>query len=155
MRLDPDHCAFVQSGVSIDVAGRDAHNVPAIGRALGCRVSPDRGRVTVFVSRRRSGRLLNAVASTRAVGVIFCYAGTHRALQLKGSDAEVVAVTADDLAQCRAATAAFVSNIVALGYTEERARAEVNAPEHDLVGVSFQVESAFVQTPGPAAGARI
>jgi hypothetical protein len=155
MFLDPDQCAFVQSGVSIDVAGRDAHNVPAIARAIGCRVSPDRGRITVFVNRHRSGRLLNAVASTRAVGVIFCYAGTHRALQLKGSDAAVVPVVPDDLTQCRAATAAFVANIVSLGYTEERAHAEVNAPEPDLVGVSFSVDSAFVQTPGPSAGSRI
>ena len=109
----------------------------------------------MFVPRPRSSRFLNAVANTRAVAAVFCHAGTNRSLQLKGSDAEVVAVTPEDLVQCRAAQAAFVANIVSLGFSEERARVEVNAPEPELVGVSFQLDAAFVQTPGPVAGSRL
>ena len=48
--LDEEGAAFVQGGVSIVAASRDAALVPSIGRVVGCRVAADRRRVTVFVA---------------------------------------------------------------------------------------------------------
>jgi len=155
MRLDADHIAFVQSGVSIDVAGRDVHNVPAIARAVGCRVSPDGQRVTVFVPRAFGARLLTALAATGAVAAVFCHASTFRTIQLKGSDASLGPVTGEDLTHVRAAVAAFVADIASMGHSEPLALAAATHDPSDLAGVAFTIDAAFVQTPGPSAGARI
>ena len=155
MTLDPEYTAFVESGVAIDVAGRDAHNVPVVARAVGCRVSTDRQRVTVFVPRTSSSRFLGAVAATGAVAAVFCHPSTVRSIQLKGSDATLVSADEDDCRRIRAAAESLVSDVVALGLPESVARREVGHDLGDLVGVSFSIAAAFVQTPGPAAGAKI
>ena len=155
MTLDPEYSAFVQSGVAIDVAGRDAHNVPVVARALACRVSADRQRVTVFLSGTSSTRFLNAVESTGAVAAVFCHASTVRSVQLKGSDAALVPSCAEDRGLIQAATEGFVADVVALGLPESLARLEVSHDVADLVALAFTIDAAFVQTPGPKAGTRI
>ena len=40
--LDEDHAAFIQGGVSVVVASRNADLVPDVVRGCGCRVSRDR-----------------------------------------------------------------------------------------------------------------
>jgi hypothetical protein len=155
MTLDADHSAFIQSGVAIDVAGRDSHNVPVVARAVACRVSAERQHVTLFVPRAFGARCLNAIAATGAVAAVFCHPRTLRAIQLKGVDASIVPVTDDDLSHVRAATMAFVADVVSLGHSEPVALTDVSYAPADLVGVTFSPHAAFVQTPGPSAGARI
>ena len=52
--LDEAHAAFLQRDLTIDLGARDADNVATLTRALGCRVSADRRRATMFVSVRRA-----------------------------------------------------------------------------------------------------
>jgi hypothetical protein len=153
--LDDESSAVVQSGVAIEVAGRDAHRVPVVARALACRLSPDRQEVTLFVPRTRSARLLNAVSSTRAVAAVFCHASTLRSIQLKGSDARLTPCGDEDRSFVHATTEAFVADVVGIGMSEAVVRLEVSHDFVDLVGIAFTVEAAFVQTPGPKAGERI
>jgi len=47
--LDADHAAFIQSGVSVIVASRNADFIADVVRGCGCRVSRDRRQVTVLV----------------------------------------------------------------------------------------------------------
>jgi hypothetical protein len=155
MTLDPEYSAFAQSGVAIDVAGRDAHNVPVVARAIGCRVSTDRQRITVFVPRTSSTRFLDAVASTGAVAAVFCHPSTVRSIQLKGSDATLVPASDEDRGPIRATIEGFVADVGALGLPESVARLEVSCDFADLVGVAFTIDAAFVQTPGANAGTRI
>lgn len=155
MTLDTEHCAFVESGVGIDVAGRDIHNVPVVARAVGCRVSPTRDRVTLMVPGAFGGRFLKAVETTRAVAAVFCHPSTLRSLQIKGADATIIPVGDADRAQVHQAIDACVADVVALGYPESLARLEMVYESSDLVGVTFAIAAAFIQTPGPTAGARI
>lgn len=155
MTLDADCCAFVQSGVGIDVAGRDIHNVPVVARAVGCRVSDDRKRVTLVVPRRFGARFLKAAETTGAVAAVFCHPSTLRSLQIKGTDAAIGPVIEADRAQVRVAVEAYVADVVALGYPESLARLEVGYEPDDLMGVTFTIAAAFIQTPGPTAGARL
>ena len=57
--LDADHAAFIQGGVSVIVASRDADFVADVVRGCGCRVSRDRRQVTVLVEPSRAGTLLD------------------------------------------------------------------------------------------------
>jgi hypothetical protein len=125
--LDADHAAFIQGGVSVVVASRDAARVPRVCRAIGCRVSDDRRRVTVYLSAFQGAPLLAAIRSEGVIAVAFNLPSTHRAYQLKGSDARVVPL--------------------------ERALLWYDPAE--LTGVAFTPAAAFTQTPGPRAGERI
>jgi len=150
--LDPEHAEFIGGGASIIVAGRDAGNETTVSRAVGCRVADNRRRVTVFVSAAQSGALLADVRANGVIAVVFSQPTTHRAIQLKGTDAEVVPLTEDDphlLAAYRGRLAAYVAP---LGFSEAFVRTFLNVPPGDVVAIAFTPSAAFTQTPGPKAG---
>jgi hypothetical protein len=51
--------------------------------------------------------------------------------------------------------AAFIAEIMALGYSENFSRALMAPAGDDAVGVAFTPEAVFEQTPGPKAGMRL
>ena len=93
---DREHVDMVAGGVSIIVAGRDARNETTVARAVGCRMAEDGRRITVFLSAAQSGALLADVRANGCVAVVFSEPTTHRAIQLKGTDAAIVPLTAED-----------------------------------------------------------
>ncbi|HVY66077.1 MAG TPA: hypothetical protein VHH11_14745 [Gammaproteobacteria bacterium] len=153
--LGPEHLAFVRGGVSIIVAARDGQNETTVSRAVGCRVADDGRRITVFLSAAQSGVLLADVRANGVIAVVFSQPTSHRAMQLKGTDAVIAPIEAGDphlLAEYRQRMAAEVAP---LGYSEAFVRAFLQASPGDLVAVAFTPSAAFVQTPGPNAGARL
>ena len=76
--------AFIQRGVSMNLASRDAGNMPTVARACGCRVSPDLRQVTVFLSPAQSeGGKLGTYHEKRprppsAVSSLLCNAANSR-----------------------------------------------------------------------------
>jgi hypothetical protein len=76
----------------VTVASRDAAHVPSVARALGCRVSPDRQHVAVFLLASQSATLLRDLRETGAIAAVFSQPSTHRTIQLKGSDALLGAI---------------------------------------------------------------
>ena len=153
--LDEDHAAFIQSGVSILAASRDAANAPKLARAIGCRVSPDRRRVTVFVAAFQAAALIESLRATGGIAVGFNLPSTHRAFQLKGTDATVGSLDRGDLEIAVRYVEAFVADIALLGYSEPIGRALLAFDPAELLAISFTPSAAFVQTPGPRAGARV
>jgi len=150
--LDAALADFIQHHVSINVATRDAANRPTLTRALGCRVSPDRRRVTLFISVPRSEELLRDLRANGTIAVVFSRPTTHQTIQLKAGDAAIVALEDGDRALMAAYGASFVEEIRQIGYRDPFASAMVSALDEDAVGVVFTPTAAFVQTPGPAAG---
>ena len=153
--LDADHAAFIQSGVSIVVASRDGANVPRVARALGCRVSEDRRRVTVYLAAFQAAPLLAAVRAEGAIAVAFNLPSTHRAFQLKGTDAAVVPLDRADVERAQRYVEAFSADIGLLGYAAAYGRALLWFDPAELTGVAFAPAAAFEQTPGPRAGVRL
>jgi hypothetical protein len=137
------------------VASRDAAHVPSVTRALGCRVSPDRRRVTVFLLASQSATLLRDLRATRAVAAVFSQPSTHRTIQLKGSDATLGEIEPGDVGLIDANAAAALADLVLSGFPESFARTFFNYDAPDLVAVSFTPSTAFFQTPGPQAGRRL
>ena len=150
--LDADHAAFIQSGVSINAASSGAGNVPAVSRALGCRLSPDRKRVTVFLAASRSAALLEAIAASGRIAVVFSQPTTHRTIQLKGSDAARASVEDGDRELIERCEEGFGADLAAAGYGEGIAHLVLGTDFSDVVAVSFSPSAAFNQTPGPGAG---
>ncbi len=151
--LDEEGAAFVQSGVSIVAASRDAALVPSVGRAVGCRVAADRRRVTVFVAASQAPELIADLTACGRIAVVFSRPSTHRTLQLKADDAVVRPLAGGEAALPERYVAGFAADIAKLGHTEAQARTLVACVDGDLVAIDFTPGAAFEQTPGPNAGA--
>jgi len=154
LQLDAEHAAFIQGAVSVVVGSRDTQHVPDVVRGCGCRVSRDRRRVTVLVEAARSGSVLENIAANGQIAVVFSQPSTHRTIQLKGSDARLTRVTGADRGIAQRHLLAWVQDLQLIGYAAEFARA-VRGEAPDLAAVTFTLASAFLQTPGPAAGKRL
>ena len=153
--LADEHAAFIQGGVSILGASRDAAQVPSIARAHGCRVAPDRRRVTIFLSQTQAATLIDDVRRSGALAVVFSYPPTHRTIQLKGTDAVVRAAGASERAAIPAYVASFVESLGMLGYESRQIQTLLALPDEAIVAVDFTPTAAFDQTPGPKAGAPV
>jgi hypothetical protein len=151
--LSAEHAAFITSGVSTLAASRDADHRPSVARAHGCRVSPDRHRVTVFIARPHAGTVLEDIARCGAVAVVFSFPPTHRTMQFKGEDAIVRAPHPGETDGFAAYVESFADIVEPLGYTREQIRTLFASPVDDFVAVEFTPSAAFDQTPGPKAGA--
>ena len=152
---DEANFALLRTGFLVTVASRDAARVPSVTRALGCRVSPDRRRVTVFLLASQSATLRRDLRETGAIAAVFSQPSTHRTIQLKGSDATLGAIEPGDIELIDANAAAALANLVLSGFPESFARTLFAYDAPDLVAIGFTPETAFVQTPGPQAGRRL
>jgi hypothetical protein len=153
--LDEDHAAFIQSGVSVVVATRNADLVPDAVRGCGCRVSRDRRSVTVLVESLRIDSVIADIEANGMIAVVFSQPSTHRTIQLKGTDARAVRVSPRDRALVDRHLAAWIDELTAIGYGPEFARAVHGNVPDAMVALVFTPTAAFQQTPGPGAGERL
>ncbi len=154
LQLDADHATFIQGAVSVVVSTRNAQHVPDVVRGCGCRVSRDRRCVTVLVDPARAGSVLDDITANGLIAVVFSQPSTHRTIQLKGSDARITRVTGADRGIAQRHLQAWVQDLQLAGYAADFASA-VRGEAPDLVAITFTLASAFLQTPGPAAGQRL
>lgn len=151
--LSAAHATFIQGAVSIIAGSADAAGLPSLMRAVGCRVAPDRRRVTLLLRGSQSRVLLADLRRSGRLAVVFSKPSQHRTLQLKAEDAVVDTAGAAELALLADYTAAMVEEIARVGFDEAFVRAMLGCPPQDLVTVTFTPSAAYEQTPGPGAGA--
>jgi len=145
----------MRSGVSISVASCDRHGMPQLVRAIGCRVSDDGARITVFVPEAKSQAVQRDIFATGAIAVAFTQPSTHRTMQLKSRDARVAALRPDDAQLVEAYRDAFVAEVGAIGFHEKMVRTLLSCAPEELVALSFCPSEAYSQTPGPNAGKKL
>lgn len=143
----------MQSGISLSIGACNAGNMPSGARALGCRITADRRRVTVLVPVAKGAALLADIRARGAIAAVFSQPSTHRTLQLKGVDAMIEPITDDDHRIAAQYRAAFVHELDLLGYDPRMISAMLDPGQDGFVAVSFTPDAAFSQTPGPNAGA--
>jgi len=150
--LSPEQAAMICGGVGINAASARPGALPSMVRATGCRLSADRRVVTLLVASTPGAALLDDVRRAGRIAVVFSLPSTHRTLQLKGADAHIVPVEADDVAAVTRYVDAFVAELVPFGYPEPLIRTFLACDVEDLAAVRFTVTDAYLQTPGPHAG---
>lgn len=151
-RLPADMLAAVARGMSVMVSSHDSRLRPSLMRAAGTDVSPD-GRVfTVYLSRSQSRQLLQDIATTGHLAVVYNEPATHRTLQLKAGSAVVRAAGEQDRPALEHSVASLQGQFVLVGHPPEGIRKMLAYRLDDLVAVSFTPDEAFDQTPGPRAG---
>jgi hypothetical protein len=154
-RLPPELLAMMARGVSVIVASRDQALRPSVMRAVGSHVDPGGGSITVYLSRRQSRQLLQDVAATGHVAVVFSQPATHKTVQVKATRAVLRNAEAADEAVLARYLASMEQEIQQVGYAPRLTRAMLAHQLEDVVAITFEPEQAFDQTPGPKAGAAL
>ena len=152
--LDDVVLEFLQHRLMVSAASRNAYHVPSIARGIGFLVD-GRRRLSVFMCSTYAGPLLADVQATGLVAVVFSEPHTHRTLQLKGRDARVAPLQPRERAWLPVYADQVVDELAPLGYAEQMLRTAVQADPADVLAIRFTPDSAFAQTPGPRAGARL
>jgi hypothetical protein len=153
--IDEELAAFLQGGVSMHAASCAPGRAPGLARPLGCRVSADRRTVTVFLLASQAAPLLEDFRGNGRIAVVFSRPRSHRTVQLKGRDARVGPTAPEDARIVGQYRQAFVEELSFLNYDPSLPRTLLSGAQDDLVAVSFTPSEAFVQTPGPGAGAAL
>ncbi len=146
---------IMQRGVSVIVGSRDLAHRPSIMRAVGSHVTDGGREVTVFLARSQSRQLLQDLAATGEVAVVFSEPATHRTVQLKAHQATLRDATDADLPALTRYLQSMEVEIQRIGYPPPMTRAMLAYRLDDLVAISFAPVLAFDQTPGPQAGAPV
>ena len=150
--LPPDLVAMMARGVSVIVASRDAALRPNLMRAVGSRVEEDGRTITVYLSRRQSRQVVQDLAATGHIAVVFSEPSTHRTVQLKASRLDMRNADPQDIPVLERYRESMEREIQQVGFAPPLTRAMLAHRLEDVVAVRFTPEQAFDQTPGPRAG---
>lgn len=153
--LSPELIAMIDKGVSVIVASRDASLRPSLMRAVGSSIEPDGSVITVYLARSQSVQLLQDMAASGRIAVVFSSPSTHRSVQVKGTSISGRAATASDLPVLQRYMQAMEYEICSIGYRVELVHGMLAYELDDLTAISFRPTEAFDQTPGPRAGTPI
>jgi hypothetical protein len=153
--LHPDLLAFLQRGLSLYMGSTDASGGPQVARALAIRPLPG-PQLALAVPAEPAAGLLAAIGSTGQVALVLCQPSTHFTVQIKGRDACVEPLPAEQWPELRRNRDAFSAEILGFGFDSDFTDAWFsvagNGPEA-LRLVRFTPSGAWNQTPGPGAGA--
>jgi hypothetical protein len=150
--LSPELVSFLESGVSILVATRDARLVPESTRAIGARVEAGGVELVVFLPDAISATTLANLRENGRVAVAFSRPHDNRSFQVKGRALAVEPAAAEGRAVIERYRCAWSGALAAVGVPPRLSLRAAHWPAH---GVRIGVEAVFVQTPGPGAGARL
>nr|WP_067295578.1 hypothetical protein [Marinobacterium profundum] len=150
--LDPTLIQFITSQLSIQVAACSDAGEPTLVRAHGARVSADGCQLTLMIPSSQARELLACIAANGRIAAVFNEPETHRTVQLKGKDARIEAISADDAAALGAYVDRLAKRLQHYQVPEAFSRAFYAADPADLVALSFSPSAAYGQTPGPHAG---
>lgn len=147
--ISSEVAGFLEQGLSIHVASRDADLVPVGARALALRVGEDGRRLTVYLTQAAADRLRPALDASRQAAVNVGRPADDRACQVKGVVDAVRPTLPDEAAPVARQWEGFLGQLETVGIS----RAVVAAwPTQPVVAVELHVTAVFEQTPGPLAG---
>lgn len=144
---------MIAQGVSCIVSSCGRNLRPSIMRAVGSTITPDGSEITVYVSRRQSQQLLQDIADTGHIAVVFSQPASHRTVQFKSRRASIRPADASDEPVLQRYLSSMEHEILQVGLRPDFTRAMLARRTGDLVAIRFQPAQAFDQTPGPRAGA--
>lgn len=152
LRIDRATADFMHGGVAIDMAAQDHRRIPRVGLALACRVADHGERVTLLAAEHMNRRFLDALAASRMIAAVFCVASTHRAMQVKGVDAQIERAGPADCALVETVIEKVLADWLPLGFSREMCMVHLDYQPDQLLAISFRPTALFQQTPGPHAG---
>ena len=154
MALSSEAVSLVHSGVAATVATRDEDLRPTAARGWGPEVSADGQSVTLLVNAPPGSQTRANLEGNGAIAVCFGLPTLARGVQVKGVVEAVREPTPAQLERAEGHLALFCAEALELGMPE-RLSSRIFTQHSDLVSVSFPIQEAYDQTPGPSAGRRL
>jgi hypothetical protein len=148
-KIDSDLKEFVESGVAASVATGDAAGRPHARYAWAPRVHADGTTVDVFVDAVRAGETLANLTTNGKIALTMAQPVNYRSVQFKGTFIGSAEPDDADMAWVRQGLEAFSVSTALVGDPQEAIQ---NLWTDTMVRITFRVERAFDQTPGPEAG---
>ncbi len=151
--IGQDLAAFIEGPVMMVLGTRSLAGLPAVGRAIGARVTPERDAIDIFASPSQWADALGGVAAGSQIAFTACRPSDYKTFQLKGEVVDVAPVDPSD-------------QVVAERYADDMTRVllDLGVQQHQidqwltrvgLVRLRLSPRSTFAQTPGPGAGAQL
>ena len=148
--LIPDAlAAFLQSGLSINVATRDGTLQPDGEVAWAAQVHADRVHMTVFLYEKAAPAMLRNLKAHPEIAVAFDRPTSHRACQVKGHFVSSRRGKAAERAEVERQVDAFSLDLEAIGIPRAMVAGFKTWP---CVAIQLRVTQLFEQTPGPGTG---
>jgi predicted pyridoxine 5'-phosphate oxidase superfamily flavin-nucleotide-binding protein len=148
--VSADLASFLESGVAILVGTRDARLFPECTRGIGARVEAGGEELTIFLPDAIAARTLANLEENGRVAVGFSRSQDHRSFQVKGHVVALAPARDSDRADVERYRCAWAAELAAVGLPPRITLRMAHWPAH---AVRLRIESVFVQTPGPGAGA--
>ena len=141
---------FVHGSVLSWVGSRDDRLRPSVSWAFGARVEAANDLITAFVPDIEAEQVKSNLAHNGLVAFTVAEAITHESYQFKGRLVDLRPSTAEERAVQDIHRSKLVSHYTK--YPEALFGGFVLYPS---TAITFRVEEAFVQTPGPGAGEKL
>jgi predicted pyridoxine 5'-phosphate oxidase superfamily flavin-nucleotide-binding protein len=145
--------AFVHGPTLSWIGTRDARLRPSVSWAFGARVSPDRDEITVFIPDIEAEQTKRNAEQNRLIAVTVVDGTSHEAYQFKGKLVGLRPTNEEERAVQdihRSKVISYIAPVMphATGLFD-------NYRLYPSTALTFRVEQAFIQTPGPDAGKRL
>ena len=150
-RIDDELAELLAHGNSMVVATRSAALEPHATRACGLSVLGPQ-RIAVLLPVATSERAVANLRDNGSIAVCISSPRTYRTVQLKGRARSIGEAADDDLVASERLLAGFQEAIADQGFSRQQVR---NLWQFESWRVEIEVTSAYAQTPGPGAGARM
>jgi len=148
-RINPEIEEFLASGVVTLIGTGDAAGRPHAAIGWAPRASGSGATLDVFLDTVRAEQTLANLADNGRIAVTMMHPSSYRALQLKGTFRDSGTPGAVDNEWVQQQREAFVASASLVGDPPSVLR---NLWFDEVIRVTFAVEGAFNQTPGPEAG---
>jgi len=150
--IDTELASFLQEGVGIHIASRNAALEPNGSRALAVRVDADGRHLEVYLAAAAAARILPDLRANGQAAVGFGRPVDDRSCQVKGLFIGVRDAGDDDRPLITGQWDLFLANLEKIGIPRAATRAWITWP---VVAIRLRANAIFDQTPGPGAGAQI
>jgi hypothetical protein len=148
--IDSDLAAFLQEGVGIHIASRNASLEPNGSRALAVNVDADGRHREVYLATVAAARILPDLQSNGQAALGFGRPVDDRSCQVKGLFLGARDATEEERPLIAGQWERFLANLEKIGIPRAATRAWITWP---VVAIRLRANAIFDQTPGPNAGA--
>jgi hypothetical protein len=150
--IDPELAGFLQEGIAIELATRNARLEPNGTRVTAAVVDADLTHVVAYVPAAAAPLVLQDLESNGQAALVFARPPDERACQLKGVFAGAHQASDHERALVQAQWDRWLDRLASIGLPR---RAFEHYATWPSVAIRVRVNAIFSQTPGPGAGARV
>lgn len=147
--LSDELAHFLQSGLAIMAATRDAELQPDGAWAWAARVHEDRRHLTVYFQSKHGPALLKNLEAHPEIALAFDLPSSHRACQVKGQVVKTRRARPGERAEVERQAQAFLADLALIGIPQAMTAGWQYWPS---LAVELRVTQLFEQTPGPGTG---